>query len=149
MSSFKSDYAFGIAKEDEVITMLNKAFNTEFCKESQYSSIDFKSDALDAELKSSNNAHDANKNTMVPKSKIDFIKHQLNVKPKRFIFAFNFTDGLYYIEYNAELFDTFECKNFVRNQRVDYMDKPQLYYFIPIDKLKLIASSPCMIARDA
>jgi len=54
------------------------------------------------------------------------------------IFLFYFTDGLYYIEYNKELFDTFEIKDFVRNPRYGKIDKPKKYIYIPIINLNKI-----------
>jgi hypothetical protein len=131
--SLAKDLEYGLQKENEVMNVLSKAFDVELIKTSKYASIDFKSDSVDIELKSRTNAHDTYMTTMIPKSKIDYIKKYGG--DKRFIFAFNFTDGLYYIEYNSEFFDKFEFKMFVRNKRIDYNDKEQMYCFIPTSKL--------------
>ena len=49
---------------------------------------------------------------------------------------FNFTDGLYYIKYDPELFKTFDVRTGGRNDRGQYEYKPYLY--IPTKHLTLI-----------
>ena len=70
----------------------------------------------------------------------DFVSAVYTYFPLRYIgiFKHNFIDGLFYIKYDKDEFKSFKLENFVRNRRVDYNDIKQLYYFIPIDKLKFI-----------
>jgi hypothetical protein len=56
---------------------------------------------------------------------------------KKIIFLFNFIDGLYYIEYEKNLFDTFEKQPF-RRFREGVNDKEKPYIYIPIEHLKRI-----------
>ena len=141
------DYKFGLNSEMEVLGTLNKVFDTDLCKTSMYSKMDFTSDWIDVELKSRNVARDTYKTTIIPKSKIDYIKKVSATK--KYVFAFRFTDGLYYIEYDEKVFDNLECKMFVRTERTGYKDIQQLYYHIPVDKLLPIERARSMIARDA
>ena len=133
MNQFKRDLSFGEQSEMEVIEVLSKAFDTELVKNSQYASIDFASDTVEIELKSRNNEKDKYPTTIIPKSKIDYIKKYRMMK--KYIFAFRFTDGLYYIEFKDEVFDKYECKMYKRNVRSGTVDKEQLYYFIPVGDL--------------
>ena len=128
--SFKNDYTFGKQKEDEVLSIIRKKFNRNIVKsESRFERYDFKDDEYYYELKSRNNKYSDYPTTLIEKGKV--IADNL-------VFLFNFTDGLYYIIYNKDLFETFECKQFLRHKRCDFVDKPKLYYHIPIHQLTRI-----------
>jgi hypothetical protein len=130
MASFAKDYVFGKEKEIEILEKLKIKFNDNIVQiEDRYSKFDFKGDKYYYELKSRNNTYNKFPSTIIPKSKIVC---------DNIIFLFNFTDGLYYIRYSAKKFSAFECRPFKRIQRTDYNDIEQLYYFIPIEKLKKI-----------
>jgi hypothetical protein len=130
--SFKKDYEFGKEYEIKILPIIKKYFNDEI-KEStnKYSVFDFKGEKHNYELKSRNNKSNTFNETIISKYKIDNLKDST-------IFLFNFIDGLFYIEYNEEEFKKFKLKYFVRNKRNDFNDIEQLYYFIPVDKLKFI-----------
>jgi hypothetical protein len=132
MSSFKSDYIFGIEKEREVFDIIKKFFNDPEIKkaDSKYAKHDFVGSNL-YELKSRNCSFSKFPTTLLPKSKVIDDKNNQ-------IYLFNFTDGLYYIRYAKDIFDKMDCKMFKRIQRTDYYDKPQLYYHIPTDLLTKI-----------
>jgi hypothetical protein len=54
-----------------------------------------------------------------------------------YVFLFNFTDGLYYIYYDEELFKTFKTGLFER--RDGGQNNPnKIYWYIPIEKLNNI-----------
>lgn len=127
MNSFKLDYKFGKSKEDEILSIIKNQFKEDIVKsENLFERYDYKSDTHYYELKSRNNKYEAYPTTLIEKGK---------VIAKNLIFLFNFTNGLYYIKYDKNEFDTFECKQYVRNKRIDYKDIPKLYYFIPIKNL--------------
>jgi hypothetical protein len=136
MNGLERDCKYGEAAENEVIDILSKVFDSDLVKTSKYCKIDFTSDTVDVELKSRTTEHNKYTTTIVPKSKIDYIRG--NQKMKKYVFAFKFTDGLYYIEYDQAVFDSFECKMFVRGERTGTNDIKQLYYFIPVVELKKI-----------
>ena len=136
MTDYDRDCKYGEAAENDVMDILCKVFDADLCKTSRYSKIDFSSEHVDIELKSRTTEHNKYATTIVPKSKIDYIK--ANYKMKKYVFAFKFTDGIYYIEYDSDNFDTFECKMFVRGERTGTNDVKQLYYFIPVAFLKKV-----------
>jgi hypothetical protein len=130
MKSFKKDYLFGKEKEKEVLEIIKIKFENNIIQSTNnFERYDFKGDKYYYELKSRNNTYSAYPTTLIEKAKI------IN---DNIIFLFNFTDGLYYIRYSEKKFSKFECKEFVRHKRYDYNDKPRLYYYIPIEKLKKI-----------
>jgi hypothetical protein len=131
MASFKNDYEMGTKNEDKVLIQINSFFNDNIIKASStYSRYDYKGDKYYYELKTRNNNYKTYPTTLIPYNKIMTNKKQ--------IFLFDFKDGLYYIEYIPEVFNEFELKHFVRNQRIDYNDIMSMYYYIPIEKLKKI-----------
>jgi len=128
MSSFKNDYSFGTKNEDVVLIKIEKHFNDNIKKSSSaVSRYDFKGDTYYYELKTRNNKYKTYPTTLIPYNKI--------MEDKKQIFLFDFIDGLYYIEYDKDVFSKFELNEFVRKQRIDYNDKKSLYYFIPIEYL--------------
>ena len=129
--SFKEDYIFGKQNEVEILDSINNLFNDNIeLIEDTYSRYDYKGDKYHYELKSRKNNYQAYPTTLIPYSKIQ--------KGIKIILLFKFYDGLYYIKFTKKKFKNFDLKPFVRNQRVDYNDKLQLYYFIPIEHLKKI-----------
>jgi len=51
-------------------------------------------------------------------------------------FLFHFLDGkLFYIKYDRDVFNDVQVKEFCRTPRPDHIDKPQDYYYIPMEKL--------------
>jgi hypothetical protein len=129
MASFKNDYSFGTNNEDNVLEKITKHFNDGVIKKSvnKFSKYDYKGDKYYYELKSRNNNYKTYPTTLIPYNKI--------MENKQQYFLFDFKDGLYYIEYNKDVFSKFELNEFVRKQRIDYNDKKSLYYFIPIECL--------------
>jgi hypothetical protein len=128
MRTFKEDYELGIKSEDVVLEKIKNYFSDDTIKksESRVSRYDYKSETSLYELKTRTNACKKFPTTLLPKNKVFGDNH---------IFLFQFTDGLYFLRYSRELFDTFECKPFRRIQRADYNDKEALYYYIPVDSL--------------
>lgn len=132
--SYFSDYNNGLRSEEICKANLERLTQTTLVKEKgRYSPFDFAdmNKTIYVELKTRNVAVNKYETTLLPASKLNYC----NDKTKKYIFAFFFTDGLYYIEYSTELFDTFEKKEFCRFQRYGINDKPQLYIYIPASKL--------------
>lgn len=132
--SFKEDYITGTQSEDKHLNIIGGAFNNTFIKQKKNSIFDFASDCntVYVELKTRSNNYNAYPTTLIPANKVKVAEANPS---KTYYFCFAFTDGLYYIEYSKEVFDTFECKPFRRRQRIDFNDKVAEYYYIPIDKL--------------
>ena len=125
--SFKEDFLFGTQQEDVILPKLRSFFEEDIVKSETSNSIyDFKGKNYYYEVKSRKFDRWKYSTTLLGANKV-FTTNQ--------IFLFNFTDGLYYIEYEKVLFDSFIKKEFKRWNRTDINDKPQLYYYIPIEEL--------------
>lgn len=133
MLSIKDEVNYGTAKQKELFNDINKFFGgnlkpTKFI----YARYDFYDNTHIYELKSRKCSIHEYPSTVIALNKID-----KKGRPQVFIFAF--TDGIYYIRYDKELFDTFELRPFKRNSLEDMTYSETPYFFIPTNKLsKLI-----------
>lgn len=130
--AFNKDYNFGLKKQDEVFPRLVSKFGGNIKPTTdKMDPWDYISDDSVFELKSRNNTYSAYPTTLIG---LDKVKEE---ESKKMIFLFNFTDGLYWIEYDKDLFDTFGSKKF-RRYRPGVNDKVKPYLYIPIEFLKKI-----------
>tara|TARA_R110000868_G_scaffold28353_1_gene106522 strand:+ start:167 stop:580 length:414 start_codon:yes stop_codon:yes gene_type:complete len=130
--NFKDDYITGIQKENEVFNIIVEYFNDNITQSKEkYSPYDFVGDNNLYELKSRTNKYDTYSTTMITTNKIYDNKNN----NKTLIMLFNFTDGLYYIKYDIEIFKSFKTTIFQRTGRIGTYDKPKEMLWIPIDKL--------------
>ena len=131
--TFEEDLKFGKEKEKEVLPIIQEYFkdNINFVKY-EYSTYDYKGKIFKYELKSRTIYYNTYSTTIISEGKIKYNKN------KDIIFLFKYIDGLYYIKYDKDLFNTFEIKPFKRKEREDFDDKIKPYYFIPIEKLTKI-----------
>jgi hypothetical protein len=139
--TFRDDYKFGVQSEQERIDAISNYFKVPLLKGGSKDRFDFKTacDTVYVELKTRTNRRDAYPTTLIPYSKIEYA----NANPSRsYHFVFAFVDGLYTIQYDAELFKTFKVDVFCRNRRADYIDKPQMYCFIPVELLERVENTP-------
>lgn len=134
MRSYAQDRQFGIQSEQLLLPTFNALFDTSFQTTSRYDPFDFISPTFNLELKTRTNKLAQYPTTLLPYSKIE----HADASPIPTIFAFKFTDKLAYIQYDRDLFATFETSDFARNPRVDYHDAPKSYIYIPIKHLRII-----------
>jgi hypothetical protein len=131
--TFKEDFSFGTKQEDVILPKLKQFFESDIVKSETHNSIyDYKGTNYYYEVKSRTFERWKYSTTLLGANKV-FTTNQ--------IFLFNFTDGLYYIEYEKVLFDSFMKKEFKRWNRTDINDKPKLYYYIPIEELLPVEDS--------
>ena len=136
--SFKSDYAFGKAKEEENKEKLEKKFGIKLNHiEDKFSLFDFVSEdgKIYVELKSRNIKHDDYTTALIGANKADFIEDKEGIEA---YFCFCYTDGLYYIKYDKDVFANITRKDFQRRERSDYDDLPKPHYFIRNELLQKI-----------
>lgn len=128
--SFRVDLEYGLEREKLVLEKIKKYFNDETITKTtgRYCKYDFESPTCKYELKSRKNTMRAYPTTIIPTHK---------VIDDKLIFLFNFTDGLYYIEYDREIFDRFE-KIEMTDYRAGRYGQTALHYSIPISFLKNI-----------
>lgn len=133
--SLANDLKFGLDNEANIIDLLNTTFGETFVNTKdkygdQYYPYDFEGDkGCCVELKSRRNTYRAYPTTIVPVSKV------LEFNPNRQMFVFQFTDGFYYIQYEATKFNTYETK-LISTQRKGIVDKPKPHFLIPVGDLK-------------
>jgi hypothetical protein len=126
----ENDYSYGRTKEGEILDKMNDFFKDNIKQTAQrYDTKDYVGTKYKYEVKSRRNKYMAYPTTIIPTDKI---KGATN-----YVFLFNFTDGLYYIYYDEELFKTFKTGLFER--RDGGQNNPnKIYWYIPIEKLNNI-----------
>jgi hypothetical protein len=127
---FQEDFEFGINNEIDLLEPLRFFFSDDTIMqiENKYSRFDFKGDKKYIELKSRKCNSTTYPTTIVSFAKFNKVKDGHN-----YYCFFKFLDGIKYIEYDKNLFNTFEIKQVVRRDR-GRIEK-DFYYHIPIEKL--------------
>lgn len=129
--SFKNDNKFGLDNESivgEQLKVFFKDYEMEKTKD-MYCAYDFESPRMKYELKSRRCTYEKFLTTIVPVHKI---KKETNI-----CFVFKFTNGLFYIYYDAKLFEEFKIK-IVSVFRDGFWGKPVPHFEIPTDLLNRI-----------
>lgn len=130
MVHWEASYKYGKAKELDILPLLRAFFKRDIQQyPNQYDDFDFYDDLTEYEVKSRTNTYSKYPTTMITRNKTQ--KNTL----KKVILLFNFTDALYYIEYNAEQFSKYQTKMFSR-AREKWDEKEHI--FIPIEDLKKV-----------
>jgi len=128
-----NDLKFGAKGERDVLPLINHFFkDTAVAFEEIYSTQDFFSQKSVYELKSRKIKHDAYKTAIIGVNKAILKPAD---KGKTLYFLFNYIDGLYYIQYDKTIFNTFNKKSFCRFARSDYVDRASDVFEIPINLL--------------
>lgn len=132
-----ADHEFGFSEEAKLEATIATYFNTKLTKMCRFHKFDFMTeDNVMIELKSRRFKHDRYPTTMVGLDKIKSLKPQQTA-----LFIFNFTDGLYYYEYNQNSILAFEIRLGGRSNRGCVEQKE--YVYIPITLLnKMILEPP-------
>jgi len=121
---------FGLANEQPVIDRLQTYFNEIITKtEERYCLYDGYSENCKYEIKTRRNKYSTYPTTLVG---INKLKVKGNLR-----FVFSFTDGLYYIDYDEELFNTFDVKETIYSKNGTLL-RNVAHIFIPIQLLVLI-----------
>ena len=127
--SLHNDIAFGLNNEPIVIDRLTKYFGEEIEKtKSKYCYYDAFSSNTKYEIKSRRCRYDTYSTTIIP------IHKRKENENSRLVFVFHFLDGLYYIVFNKDLFETFEIKEFIY-YRQGCANLPVKHFLIPIECL--------------
>jgi hypothetical protein len=123
-------YIYGKQQEKKVYPIIEEYFEGEniIQTKDQYSRYDFVGNTKVFELKSRRNRHNSYSTTMITCNKLKKLDKEL-------ILLFNFTDGLYFIKYDDDLFKTFFSQPFKRDEVNAY---PLDHVYIPIEHLTLI-----------
>jgi hypothetical protein len=144
MVHYHEDYLKGTKAQHEIFADVVKYFadyDISGCiveNLQEYAKYDYESDDMVFEVKTRFDvARTTYKTTMMTCNKITDTK-------KGIIFIFNFTDEISWIQYDAELFNTFERKQF---SRAGIESDEKEYFYIPVHLLETIKKKPskCLI----
>jgi len=126
--SYENDVAYGLQNQPVVVKQLSKHFNESITSTvHRYCQYDAFSPTTKYEIKSRRCKSSTYDTTIVPVHKVKGIDERL-------VFVFHFTNGLFYIVYDKEVFDKFEKRN-VTTYREGIENLPVLHYFIPVKEL--------------
>ena len=129
--SLQKDITYGLSKQPLVVETLTKYFDEPITEtKHKFCRYDACSTTTKYEIKSRRCRYKTFATTIVPVHKVQDITERL-------VFIFNFTDGLYYIVYDADLFGTFK-QEVITYYRTDGSNEPVLHYMIPIEQLHRI-----------
>jgi hypothetical protein len=127
--SYHADFAYGCHNEPIVIHHLSKYFNEPIEKtKDRYCLYDAFSNTTKYEIKSRRCKSTTFATTIIPIHKV------IANDDVRLVFVFHFTDGLFYIVYDKDVFDKFEKKH-ITAYRQGIANIPVLHYFIPVSQL--------------
>lgn len=125
------DIKFGSDSEIETLPALQQQFDDDTIVKTteRYCGYDYEGKNKRIELKSRRNSSSKYLTTMLSTKKVK----DAEIYNGEYFFAFQFTDGLFFIKYNKEVFETFEKKQSGRADRgkVETSD----YIYIPISLL--------------
>lgn len=132
--SYKEDYENGTRSEDELLDILNIAFEDTYTKNPRYSTLDFTGKGSYVEIKTRTCSVNRFDTTILPYNKIEGARNA----GRPVYFVFRFVDCITYIEFNDEQFRKYTRKMFCRQTRSDYNDTEKMYVYIPISDLTLL-----------
>lgn len=136
--TYAGDYAMGKAGETTALPLLNRFFQTSFNPQPRYAPFDFicKNTTLFFELKTRKCRHNTYPTLWINVEKVELAKKGKRENPdRRYFFAFNCYDGIWYIEYDEQLFNAFTDEWFQRTDR-DINDPSRNLLNIPVEHLR-------------
>jgi len=128
MVHWQSSYKYGKKGESKVYPIIQQFFNRAItANEEQYAKYDYTCPQYNYEVKSRTCRSTTYPDTMITMNKLG--------GDRGLMLLFNFTDALYYIEYDPETFKEFRTDMFSRAKQA-WDEKEHIY--IPMDKLTKI-----------
>lgn len=123
----KNDVAFGISEEERMTLILQLFFKDTLKKTEQFSSMDWIGESgTKYELKSRKINKSQYETTIIPASKLDNLD--------KGVFIFKFLDGVFYIQYDKELFKNFVVADVYSDGRFGNPYRPHVH--IPVNLLQ-------------
>lgn len=131
----EAEHNLGIKTEQLLMPLIYKFFkDNKFFKLDRYNAFDFYNHLLELyiEIKGRNIESKKYKTTFIPYKKVECLKKMLKKNENlTFYFIFKFTDTIKYIQYNADIFKTFNIKKTYLRHRNCYVENLE----IPINML--------------
>jgi len=137
MATQASDLQFGRSSEWKNKSTLEKHFGTALRPMGYYDTFDYTNDnnTIYVELKTRRIASTAYPTSIIGENKVDACIAQ----DTEYWFAYCYTDGVYVIKYEKELFDTFQRINeYKRGERPDCSNNPKRVVLIPNNLLTIV-----------
>jgi hypothetical protein len=137
-TTFAEDYSFGTQSEEKVVVKLNEFLNTTLERKGGFCVFDFENPTktIHVELKTRRIAHDRYPTAIIGANKVEACA---NSPDKKYIFVFAYTDGLFMIEYDKEVFEGMERQdNYTRGYRPDHSNHAQKIVLVPVHLLTKI-----------
>jgi hypothetical protein len=133
MATQIDDITFGEASEQNIQNQLQQFLAEPLQRQGGYSLMDFCNEGKTVwvELKTRRIRHNQYPTAIIGRNKINFCSDP----EKKYYFVYAYTDGLFYIKYDKELFDTFEVGDFQRGNRPDCYNGPSTVVHIPYSHL--------------
>ena len=129
MVHFENDYKEGTKAQNEIFPIIEDYFGNNIKQNpNQYDKYDYTNDDAEFEVKTRKNKKTAYSTTMLTCNKVVDTD-------KEIVFIFNYTDEICWIQYDKELFDTFQKQMFSRAQ---IAEDEKMHYYIPINLLETI-----------
>jgi len=131
--STADDLALGLANEDRQFGLIERLVGCGLAKdENRFASFDYHNHDKTkfAELKTRRIRHNQYPTTLISADKIAHIEDG-----KEYYFIWSYTDGLYYLKYDKEVWKNFECKMYRRFDRSDRREFPKPHIFVPCELL--------------
>ena len=128
--SVADDVAFGEANELRNKGLLEKLVGCGLTKDpNRWASMDFYNEnkTVLVELKSRRIRSDLYATAIISADKI----HKIRDNGTTHYLAWAYEDGLFYVKYDKEKWDKYECKMYKRYNRSDRIEYPKLHYFVP------------------
>lgn len=141
----KADIAFGEASEMTNLDILQTYLDTKLERKGGYAVFDFENPTktIFVELKTRRIRHDTYDTALIGLNKVAFCNAVNDVD---YWFAYCYTDGIFVIKYDKELFDTFEVRHdYRRGPRSDTINNDQSVVFIPTEYLKKVNPDELMM----
>jgi len=134
MTSLRNDLAFGTNEEANLMPRLESVFGNKLERQLGFASMDYKSPEkpLYVELKTRRIKHDQYPTALISAHKVDFCKKSNS----DCYFVYQYTDGLFYIKYDEQLFNSFWTDTYRRNESSDMVARDKQTTFIPVRCLK-------------
>lgn len=137
--TFNQDYSFGKANEAKSLPILNEFFDTDLIHiQDQYAPFDFENSEYAIEQKSRNCSVRDYATTMLQYKKILHCNLPYYGEKEKW-FIFRFTDGLYGIKYDKEVFKKYVPILTKVQDRVGIIEKKELRIFIDTKDLVFLA----------
>jgi hypothetical protein len=123
------DLSFGLESEARNKSLVEIFFGCPLRKTGTFDAMDMTNEAntIYVEMKTRRVNHDRYPTALIGKNKIDFCEKS----GANCYIVYVYLDGIFYIQYDKKLFDTFDCEMYERGQREGGIQPKQLFYFIP------------------